>query len=454
LIPSPFSPFLLAAMPTLSEFPYFPIEFTKDGAVHQRAEVDALLAFLPKDATTDLLVLSHGWNNDMAEAKTLYECLLKRLRSFAPKNRKYAVLGVLWPSKKFADQAQIPSGAASKNSRTTDAALLTELKRLRGVFDTPEADKLLKEAEAQVPFLEDRQTARTKFAQLVCGVLASVAPSDTAGAEVTKPTPSADLLKKFGEPLLVKSPPAKPGAATSGQIMTIGEGAAGGHAATGQVAGLGDFFGSIKDGAMNLLNYTTYYQMKERAGTVGSKGLRPVLAELKKALPGLKLHLAGHSFGGRLVTATVSSQADFQVETLTLMQAAFSHYGLAKDYDKKGSDGFFRSLVAAHRVKGPILITHSVRDFAVGKMYPLASRLAGQVAAAIGDANDKFGGIGRNGAQATPEATAGQLLPALAAYTFPPKGILNLNADTIIQNHSDICRDEVAYAIMQAVATT
>jgi hypothetical protein len=76
------------------------------------------------------------------------------------------------------------------------------------------------------------------------------------------------------------------------------------------------------------------------------------------------------------------------------------------------------------------------------------------VVAAIGDANDKFGGIGRNGAQATPEATAGQLLFALAAYTFPPKGILNLNADTIIQNHSDICRDEVAYAIMQAVATT
>jgi hypothetical protein len=309
-------------MPTLSEFPYFPIEFTKDGAVHQRAEVDALLAFLQKDATTDLLVLSHGWNNDMAEAKTLYECLLKRLRSFAPKNRKFAVLGVLWPSKKFADQAQIPSGAASKNSRTTDAALLTELKRLRGVFDTPEADKLLKEAEAQVPFLEDKQTARTKFAELVCGVLASVAPSDTAGAgaEVTKPTPSADLLKKFGEPLLVKSPPAKPGAATSGQVMTIGEGVAGGHAATGQVAGLGDFFGGIKDGAMNLLNYTTYYQMKERAGTVGNKGLRPVLAEIKKALPGLKLHLAGHSFGGRLVTATVSSQADFQVETLTLRQ--------------------------------------------------------------------------------------------------------------------------------------
>lgn len=442
-------------MLTLSEFPYFPIEFTKDGAVYQRLEVGALLAFLQKDATTDLLVLSHGWNNDMAEAKTLYDCLLKRLHSFAPTNRKFAVLGVLWPSKKFADKAQIPSGAASKGSRTTDAALLAELKRLRGVFDTPEADSLLKQAEAQVPFLEDKQTARTKFAELVCGVLAGVAPSDTAGTEVIKPTPSADLLSKFGEPLPINSQLAKPtGSATGGQLATIGEGANGGHAATGLVADLGDFFGSIKDGAMNLLNYTTYYQMKERAGTVGSKGLHPVLAEIKKAVPCLKLHLAGHSFGGRLVTAAVSSQADFQVETLMLMQAAFSHYGLAKDYDKKGGDGFFRSLVATHRVKGPILITHSIRDFAVGRMYPLASRLAGQVAAAIGDANDKFGGIGRNGAQATPEATAGQLLPALTAYTFPLKDILNLNADTIIQSHSDICRDEVAYAIMQAVATT
>ena len=44
-------------------------------------------------------------------------------------------------------------------------------------------------------------------------------------------------------------------------------------------------------------------------------------------------------------------------------------------------------------------MTHTHNDKAVGIAYPLASRFSGDQAAALGDKNDKFGGLGRNGAQ-------------------------------------------------------
>jgi len=49
-------------------------------------------------------------------------------------------------------------------------------------------------------------------------------------------------------------------------MATGGAGAAGGGA-----AGIGQFFTGIKSGALNLLNLTTYYQMKERAGFGGKQ---------------------------------------------------------------------------------------------------------------------------------------------------------------------------------------
>jgi hypothetical protein len=110
--------------------------------------------------------------------------------------------------------------------------------------------------------------------------------------------------------------------------------------------------------------------------------------------------------------------------------------------------------VAERRVNGPILISHTPNDTAVGLIYPIASRLAGQNAAGLGDASDPFGGMGRNGAQKTPEAIGGKLLDAGGAYSFQPGKLYNLSADAWIKRHSDISNRQVAYAILAAIATT
>jgi hypothetical protein len=135
------------------------------------------------------------------------------------------------------------------------------------------------------------------------------------------------------------------------------------------------------------------------------------------------------------------------------LQAAFSHYGFSERYDGS-NDGFFRKVVADKVVSGPTLITCTENDLAVGKAYPLASLLAGQEAAALGDKNDKYGGIGRNGAQKTPEASDETLLKVGGAYNFKAGKIYNLNSDAIITGHSDLAHKEVAYALLNAVATT
>src|SRR5204863_8443612 len=106
------------------------------------------------------------------------------------------------------------------------------------------------------------------------------------------------------------------------------------------------------------------------------------------------IHLVGHIFGYSVVTAAAATSTTDKLQSMSLLQAAFSHNGFSKSMNR-----FFRSVVDNQRIKGPIIVTYTPNDRAVGIAYPVASRLSGTVASAFGDASDKFGGLGRNGAQ-------------------------------------------------------
>jgi hypothetical protein len=140
---------------------------------------------------------------------------------------------------------------------------------------------------------------------------------------------------------------------------------------------------------------------------------------------------------------------------VSLLQAAFSHFGFAQKYDQT-NDGFFRRVLTEGRVRGPMLVTHSKKDWAVGYAYPLATRVGGFEAAGVGDKGDRYGGIGRNGAQSTPESENLTLDKpgAGAPYQFRAGRVYNLDGDACIGGHSDIARPEIAYALLSAVTTT
>jgi hypothetical protein len=451
-------------MADIAGYPYFEVQFDKNGAVHDENELKQVLEFLENNATlndpvTDLLIIAHGWNNDMAEARDLYRRFFEKVREVASQNlppgidaKKFAVLGIFWPSKKFAEENLIASGAAGAGSPVTEAFIVKQLDSLKGVFDKTDADAILEQAKALVPQLEDSPNAQRKFADLIRSLPDKRQPHPEDASDRFFNNSGDELMKKLSRPVLVS--PRVPGA--SGGAAGIRSPA--GRANAGGAAGIGDIFSGIKSAARNLLNYTTYYQMKERAGTVGSSGVNSLIRKIREMFPALKLHLIGHSFGGRLVTAAADGPADqpsVKPDSMTLLQAAFSHNAFGDKFDNN-NDGVFRKVVTDKKVSGPIVITCTPNDQAVGRLYPLASLVAGQNASKLGDANDPYGGIGCNGAQKTPEVSTEfvKLTPVSGSYRFQTGKLYNLNADACITDHSDICKEEVAYAVLSAVATT
>ena len=211
---------------------------------------------------------------------------------------------------------------------------------------------------------------------------------------------------------------------------------------------------------LHLLNYTTYYLMKARAGDVGVKGVAPLIVKLRGSRPDIRIHMIGHSFGCRLVAATINvlpEQEQFRPDTAMLLQGAFSHNGFALQGD--ADRGAFRDVIEKKKVRGPILITHTRNDTAVGIAYPIASRISGVNSAALGDENDIFGGLGSNGTQTadtTPERIVGTLLDVGQPYPFSsgvkPTTPCNLKADAFISSHSDVQKPQVAFALTVAMS--
>jgi hypothetical protein len=106
-------------------------------------------------------------------------------------------------------------------------------------------------------------------------------------------------------------------------------------------------------------------------------------------------------------------------------------------------------------VRGPLVATYSAQDTVVGKAYAIASRLANDNTRAIGDENDEFGGIGRNGSQNAPDSVVEPLHQAGASYSFSSGRIINLDGSRgLITSHGDVRNPNVTYAFASAVART
>jgi hypothetical protein len=439
--------------------PLLEVQFDKEAQRLIPAQEEAVARALsaPGNTVAHVVVIGHGWNNDMDEARTLYREFLGHLEvvvgAAAP---TILAIGVLWPSKRFADAELIPGGAASAGADpNADRALADRLQELKSLFGDAEADAKLDQMKALVPGLHADPSKQKKFVSLL-GEIADRHLEDAQrtvdeGQAKISGQNGADLLKAFSAPILGKVAPGGGGAAGGG----LGGNPAVAPGGSGAAAGIGDFLTGIGAGAMRLLNLVTYQTMKDRAGIIGRDGVNPFLSRVQaSAAPAVAFHLVGHSFGGRLVTAAIDGPNRLRVQSLLLLQAAYSHNGLARNFDGHGGNGFFHAVLDGRKVTGPILITHSKHDSAVGLAYPLASRLNGANASRFGDKNDPFGGMGANGAQHVDDERAEiALLPAGGVYDFTSGGkrIFNLNGDDSISSHGDVARAETAYALAKAM---
>jgi hypothetical protein len=427
-------------MTKIADIPYFEVEFDKDGALERDVALPA--------GFTDLFIISHGWNNDAQAARELYT---KFFNSFAKVARdqfdlgamKPAILGVFWPSKKFGEDLAVSGGpesdTASVGGAAKGAATVTKkLDEMKKLFSSKEEKKTLDEAKKLVPKLQREATARRQFVKKMRSLLDPAAAGKEDASNAFFDNEEDEVMEALQVHLTASRADADDepgiGAVKVKKPKRLDEVVAAGNFLTG-------FFNS----ALNVLNFTTYYEMKTRAGTVGANGLAKVVDRIAPSVNAI--HLIGHSFGGRVVTAAAAGAKNKKLKSLTLLQAAFSHNGFSKSMN-----GFFRKVVDEKKISGPILITHSDKDKAVGVAYPLASKLNRDDRMALGDANDRFGGIGRNGAQKTDEAVQLTMLNATGSYKFGPGKLFNLNGDKIITAHGDVHREPCAFALLSAVA--
>jgi thioesterase domain-containing protein len=425
------------------KLPYADVEFDKTGAIVDHAQLEAVDELLAQEHPTDVVVLSHGWNNSHLDARALYERLVDSIVAVRGQvsgadQHQLVVIGVLWPSIQWAADEDSGAGAGLLDER---AALEAEI--AERIEDGAVRVKLL----ALVPHLESSSEAQEEFLELLRSTLPAKSKGEDDAAFEALKTASAqeviDAARTTAQP-----DDAAPEVGGAADIDPAGLPPLADEAPGGGGAG---FFDSIVNAARNLVNITTYYTMKERAGVVGKQGIAPLLEHIHAAAPDARLHIAGHSFGGRAVTAAALA-TKAPVSSLALLQAAYSHFGMAKDWDGTGRNGLFTKVPA--KVDGPVVVTFTRNDKAVGMAYPIASRLAQQIGVSLGDENDPYGGIGRNGALKTPGSVSRTLLDVGGSYAFADHQVCSLNGDAFITGHSDVTGRQVAYAVLTAVAGT
>ena len=443
-------------MTEIKGIPYAQVKFDKDGKRQNTPDVPA--------GTTDLIVVSHGWNNTEAAAQELYKKLFGNFSNQikndpAYKDRKVAIVGVIWPAKKFDDLMTQLSGSAGRDAggakslvaadpAAAEAAMHEAIDRAAPAFDDPGDDQRIAKLHSLVPTLEKSKADQAAFVETLRELLDPNGQS--AGQQHEED--SSDVLFG-GQPQLVFENATNPAPASASSFAAAPRQPV--SASSGQALGfVGVFFSKAANAVVNLLNLSTYFEMKQRAGTVGKNGVAPLIDELVAKVN--RIHLVGHSFGGRAVTAAAANSTTTKLYSMALLQAAFSHNGFS---EKRG--GFFREVVTKKRVSGPILITHTKNDMAVGLAYPAASRLSGDVARGFGDPDDKFGGIGSNGAQQMTEGeiftTTKKLLGVGSAYKWQAGKFHNLESSDFIVDpgggdaHGWVFVPEVAWAISRAV---
>jgi hypothetical protein len=451
-------------MQSINGFDFYTLNFDENGKSADGNEFPAFKQAV-SGAVTDAIFMAHGFRNSVSDAMFIYANFLATFRGHLTRpefeeigQRKYIVGGVFWPSKSlpesFGSSAEGSVQAADPDAslQITAAEKLAMLKEL-----VPQKGAELDQAAALLPLLEGNADALDKFTALVLSVTEGSQLDVTEGLPSIRAKKGSDMLPKLVPPIILPTSQAvRDGDGDAGSVdlgVDAGTGAGG-------VQSIGSVFGGILGGVDKFLNLTTWYVMKNRSGVVGLTGVAQAVRDTLAANGSIKIHLVGHSLGGRLMAACAKSLTQtpmVQPDSVTLLEAAFSHYGFSAN-NGRGAPGFFRDVIAKNVVKGPLIETFSFQDTVVGLAYAVSSRLATDSTQAVGDADDEFGGIGRNGAQRTVESSFQLIKPAStlhAPYIFRT-GVVNCidGSGGLIKDHSDVTNPDVTYAFASAVAST
>jgi DNA/RNA endonuclease G (NUC1)/V8-like Glu-specific endopeptidase len=388
---------------------------------------------------TDVVLFSHGWQNDVPDARRAYGRWLDSMRSQSEdlvQMRKVRpafrplLVGIHWPSQPWGDE------------RLDDAASF-------GPAANNPVDRLVQSFATR---LGDGDTVRERL-RAVVDQIATGTPSQLPSAlgQAYRSLDQALGLQNLG----AGAPPGLDREDFNPEAIF--------EEVKQESEAQAAFSPLNRDALLAPLRTLSFWKMKDRGRQIGEKCVHPLLVRLQGATQGrdVRFHLIGHSFGCIVVSAAVVGPPGGPglprpVDSLVLLQGALSLWAYCKNIAFAGNrPGYFARLFADQWVRGPVVTTQSRYDIAVGGWYPRGARVARQVSFAL-DQLPKYGGIGSFGIQGPGLAIADDfMLAADLAYDFVGGRVYNLESSAYIRQnlgwfsgaHSDLCHPEVAHAV-------
>lgn len=424
---------------------------------------EVVLTTLTEKPVTDVFVISHGWKGDIPAAvdqynrwiKAMADCEidLDRIRMICPEYHPLLV-GLHWPSLPWgnealgsqpgtADAVEFSPGSTEEHSADYYPCLTpTEL--------ATEAFEIILEYERTHGSSKEKPPREILFA---CKVLYQ--ESGLIGGGVDS-APGSDHMPfdplSFFE-LLEAQVPASDIPELDDQIPSYGADK--------------NFASRAPGWIVSLLQQLSFWKMKDRARNFGQSGGFSLLNQLLTAAPEARFHVMGHSFGCIVASSVLSGPNGVghlvrPVDTLFLVQGALSHWSFAEDIPYSNTPGYFHPVVREQKIKGPLVTTRSKYDSAVGVLYPMASKVKGDVCFAPAGQPDlpEIGALGAWGANGIDTvAVNSPMLPGTRPYRFEPGRIYNLEASQYISKienqtsgaHNMIAEPEVAHAFWEAI---
>lgn len=430
---------------------YYLVAYDREG--RERSEdgrrlTDEIVRTVADEPVTDVIVLSHGWNGDLPSARAQYDRWIGTMLACTADRESAAavtggfrplLVGLHWPSMAWGDE-EIGGSSFAVGDGTQAGAPATVETIVDGYADR----------------LSGTPAARAAIRTIVEAALADISPT-TLPPEVR--AAYEELDRETGQQALGEG--SAPGddrepfdAERTYQAALLEE-----QMTAYGAAGLG--------GILAPLRTLTFWQMKRRACRFGESGAAALVRRIQASTPDsrvVRLHLMGHSFGCIVVSAAVVGGPEDRpasVDSMTLVQGALSLWSYSPDIPMApGRAGYFHHLVTRRLVRGPVVVTMSEHDRAVGSFYPLGAGIAGQVEYVPG-VLPKYGGFGAFGARGSlPRVEDLAVRAAHEPYDLQRGVLYNVDCSAVIATgsgpsgaHSDICHPEVAHLVWSAMTS-
>jgi hypothetical protein len=413
----------------------------EDGASASRTALEAIAA----PGVTDVFVLSHGWQGDHADAISQYD---RWVGAADPDSEadgiRPVVVGVHWPSKAWSDRElkEAPTGLLGDeptgDAVTVDEAVEEYATQLGDDAETREALRTVLAHAASVPVDQEASAGDELPSEVAEAYRSLVRRLGAAGDDEGLLGGGWDPEVVFAESLT-----------SDADDGLLGDG----------------WFSRLREAVLTPLRQLTFWSGKNHAREFGEGAAADLVRAIMDAAD-VRVHLMGHSFGTIVVSGavrgggTTPTPPPRPVDSLFLVQGAVSLWAYAEKVPRAvgGGRGYFADVVRPEFVSGPIVATRSSFDYAVGRFYPLAVRVAGQYL--LGDdESPKYGGIGSFGIHGVEGSVE---LPVLGRGArrdpgLEPGTVYNIDASRVIARldgasgaHNDIAHPELSWLAWNA----